>query len=339
MYYLQGGLGEDLRLKPVLLTSVIAILCATALDAASFELCPLKVYADPGDFNVRVPLILDSSEDVGAWEILVSYDTTGVEITRVEVVDSVRAVDPQGDTLTWFHSSWSGDPTARPEYLSFVPNADGHPDRVRIIAIMDMVPEPVVPPISMGEDIVLFCFIFDVSPSWQGEEILITFETELCKDNTLTDATGYLTWGPDTASADPATCPQRPDTMRVIRLMSGPGIGTPQSVQDDEMVVPDPKPLLGEVFPNPSGGRTTIPYYLPPGASAQITVWDSQGRQKKTLLHGRRSETSGAVSWDGTDDHGIPLPSGVYFCKILLYSGASDRPTRLEQTRKLVLLR
>jgi hypothetical protein len=332
-------LGEDLRLKATLFTSVVLALFSTAFAVESFEVRPLKVYADPGEFNVRVPLALSSSDEVGAWEILVSYDTLGGEITRVEAVDSIRALDPLGDTLAWFHSSWSGDPTSRPEYLSFVPDADGHPDRVRVIAIMDMVPPPIVPPVSVGENIILFCFVFNVNPSWQGDDLFITFEAEQCKDNTLTDASGYLTWGPDTASADPSTCPQRDDTMRVVQLTSGPAIGVPQSVESEETITPDSKPLLGRVFPNPFRRTVTIPYHLPPNGSIRLTIWDSGGRLQKTLLQGRDSGLPGSVRWDGTDDHGRLLPSGVYYCRALVYLNEGNEPVRLQQTKKLLMVR
>ena len=127
--------------------------------------------------------------------------------------------------------------------------------------------------------------------------------------------------------------------MRVIRLNSGAGIVRTESVQDDEYLTTPSQPFFGEISPNPFRDLTTIPYHLPPHTSAQVTVWGADGRRKRILLEGSQHSVSGVVRWDGTDDNGVALPSGVYFLRIVVTSETAGMISHLRQTKKLVLVR
>ncbi|MBC7186846.1 MAG: S8 family serine peptidase [Calditrichaeota bacterium] len=82
-------------------------------------------------------------------------------------------------------------------------------------------------------------------------------------------------------------------------------------------------------YPNPFVQSTVIRYEFPEDkAPSEITIaiFDARGRQVRTIRGGRSY-----VVWDGRDDSGAALASGVYFCR-LRGGGYSD-------VRKLVLLR
>lgn len=56
-----------------------------------------------------------------------------------------------------------------------------------------------------------------------------------------------------------------------------------------------------------------IHYTFPaPGNVAYITAFDSRGRAVRSIIAGSLCGTSGAYRWDGLDNSGAPLPSGVY---------------------------
>jgi hypothetical protein len=70
-------------------------------------------------------------------------------------------------------------------------------------------------------------------------------------------------------------------------------------------------------YPNPfvpSRGPTTVAFYLPEPADVTLEVYSMMGRLVTRLLNGRRLETGlhQDVSWDGSNDLGERVLSGVY---------------------------
>jgi hypothetical protein len=89
---------------------------------------------------------------------------------------------------------------------------------------------------------------------------------------------------------------------------------------------------LGQNFPNPFNPTTVIEHTVREGVHARLTVYDSSGRLVRTLVDEASMEGGPrAAAWDGTDDAGRPLSSGVYFAR-LEAAGESV-------TRKMVLLK
>ncbi|MDX1661920.1 MAG: S8 family serine peptidase, partial [Gemmatimonadota bacterium] len=95
---------------------------------------------------------------------------------------------------------------------------------------------------------------------------------------------------------------------------------------------PDDLALL-QNFPNPfrAGESTTIRFDVPEAAAAStrsldLGVYDVTGRRVTTLRSGDASAGEQAVSWDGTDATGRPVPAGVYV--IRLVAGGHERSVR-----------
>jgi len=91
---------------------------------------------------------------------------------------------------------------------------------------------------------------------------------------------------------------------------------------------------LGQNHPNPFNPQTVIPYELPASARAQrVRLWilDISGRIVRTLVDEDQSGGSHRAQWQGKDDRGESVSSGVYF--YVLDVGGQ----RL--TKKLVLLK
>lgn len=65
-------------------------------------------------------------------------------------------------------------------------------------------------------------------------------------------------------------------------------------------------------YPNPFNPSTTIRYTLLAATRAQLTVYDALGRRVRTLAAGPHEAGSHSVFWDGRDDAGRPVASGVY---------------------------
>jgi len=70
-------------------------------------------------------------------------------------------------------------------------------------------------------------------------------------------------------------------------------------------------------FPNPFNPTTTIRYVVPePGATVRLDVYDLAGRHVRTLASGATAPGEHVAVWDGRDDAGRVVGSGVYFCRI-----------------------
>jgi hypothetical protein len=83
--------------------------------------------------------------------------------------------------------------------------------------------------------------------------------------------------------------------------------------------------------PNPFNPSTTILYEIPSAGRAILQIYDVHGGLVRTLFDLERNAGAGAVTWDGRDDHGGALGSGVYLYR--LTAGGESR------TRKMVLLK
>ncbi len=84
-------------------------------------------------------------------------------------------------------------------------------------------------------------------------------------------------------------------------------------------------------FPNPFNPSTTIAYELPEWSAARLCLFDASGRLVRTLAESEAGPGTHSTVWDGRDDQGRTLPSGVYFCRL------DAGPVTV--TRKLVLLK
>lgn len=84
-------------------------------------------------------------------------------------------------------------------------------------------------------------------------------------------------------------------------------------------------------YPNPFNPTTTIRYALPEAARIRLSVYDLSGRLVRTLVNAAENPGFKQVIWDGRNESGDALSSGVYLYR--LESG------EFVQTRKMLLLK
>lgn len=73
---------------------------------------------------------------------------------------------------------------------------------------------------------------------------------------------------------------------------------------------------LHQNHPNPFNPSTSISYDLPQLADVNLIIYDISGREIKTLIQTTQSAGTYSVQWDGSDDSGEKLSTGVYLCRI-----------------------
>jgi hypothetical protein len=100
-------------------------------------------------------------------------------------------------------------------------------------------------------------------------------------------------------------------------------------VPDD--VTPEPFGLFQNT-PNPFNPKTTIAYSVPDGGGhVTVEVYDVSGRHVRTLVDEFQAAGERSVEWDGTDDGGAPMATGVYFYRLTAPG--------IEESRKMLLLK
>ncbi|MEW6754739.1 MAG: FG-GAP-like repeat-containing protein [Candidatus Latescibacterota bacterium] len=73
---------------------------------------------------------------------------------------------------------------------------------------------------------------------------------------------------------------------------------------------------LGEAWPNPFNGGTVIPFQLAVAGRARLEVYSVTGQRVRRLVAGPRPAGDQQVAWDGRDEAGRPLGSGIYLCRL-----------------------
>lgn len=74
--------------------------------------------------------------------------------------------------------------------------------------------------------------------------------------------------------------------------------------------------ILHQNYPNPFNPVTNIRFTLPEAADVTLTVYDILGREVKTLVNERKAAGKHIVHWDGTDNSGQAVGSGVYYYRL-----------------------
>ena len=135
---------------------------------------------------------------------------------------------------------------------------------------------------------------------------------------TVTDTTGEI-------ASEKFSFTVTPDTLaNAVLPVTLDGVGRPKQT------------LLLQNYPNPFNPETWIPYHLSEAASVTLSVYDTTGQRIRTLSLGFQSagfyqSRSRAAYWDGRNDLGERVSSGVYFYQL---STPSER-----QMKRMVIVK
>ena len=81
--------------------------------------------------------------------------------------------------------------------------------------------------------------------------------------------------------------------------------------------------------PNPFNPLTRFAYTIPRLGLVSFAIYDLRGRLVRTLVTEQQPAGSHTVSWDGRDDRGRTLTSGVYLARLVTSAGTSNRKVTL----------
>ena len=115
-----------------------------------------------------------------------------------------------------------------------------------------------------------------------------------------------------------------------LRIFAGDPLWAAAALSDFKATLPVALHLAPNV-PNPFNPSTTIPYDLPRDGDINLTVYNMVGQKVKTLVNCPATAGHHVAEWDGRDENGRQVSSGVY----LLHLKARGATV----TRKILLLK
>ncbi|MBA4313158.1 MAG: hypothetical protein C0417_11075 [Chlorobiaceae bacterium] len=88
---------------------------------------------------------------------------------------------------------------------------------------------------------------------------------------------------------------------------------------------------VSQNYPNPFNPSTTIEYSTPIKTEVQVNIFNEIGQLVRNLYNGVVESGNYSLSWDGKDNNGLSLSSGIYFYQVTVGEDA--------QTKKMILLK
>lgn len=108
-------------------------------------------------------------------------------------------------------------------------------------------------------------------------------------------------------------------------------------IGDEVAVIPDVF-ALHQNFPNPFNPLTAVPYDVPEIADVKIDIYNILGQKVRTLVTGEHEPGFYRAIWNGKNDQGALVTTGVYIYRVTALSKASGE-VAFTKTRKLVLMK
>jgi flagellar hook assembly protein FlgD len=88
---------------------------------------------------------------------------------------------------------------------------------------------------------------------------------------------------------------------------------------------------VAQNYPNPFNLETQFSLSLPAESQVSFVVYNVAGQKVKTLVDNQMSAGTHTITWDGTNESGNVVSSGIYFYKVV----AGDIVT----TKKMILMK
>ena len=73
---------------------------------------------------------------------------------------------------------------------------------------------------------------------------------------------------------------------------------------------------LSQNYPNPFNPETQIKYVIPEQEHVKLTIYNSTGQEIRTLVNNSQSAGSHTVTWNGRNNFGQKVTSGIYLYRL-----------------------
>ena len=85
---------------------------------------------------------------------------------------------------------------------------------------------------------------------------------------------------------------------------------------------------LAQNYPNPFNPTTTIEYSIPQSGNVNLTIWNMAGQKVRTLVNESQAPSYYKIVWDGKNDMGQSVGTGMYFYKLV--SGSYSKIQKMQ---------
>jgi hypothetical protein len=86
------------------------------------------------------------------------------------------------------------------------------------------------------------------------------------------------------------------------------------------------------IYPNPFTNNTDISWQITCAKPVELRIYDAKGSLVRNLYRSTPDAPQPTrIIWDGTDERGNPVPSGIYFCNLIIEN--------TDYSRKIVLIK
>ena len=116
-----------------------------------------------------------------------------------------------------------------------------------------------------------------------------------------------------------------------IEMSPSPGYSNIEGLSTNNSAMIPNKYYLYPNYPNPFNPITSFVYDLPKHSQVKVSIYNTLGREIKTLVNREQNNGSYIIQWDGNDTYGNRVSSGVY----LYHLNANS----FNQTRRMILLK
>jgi len=115
-------------------------------------------------------------------------------------------------------------------------------------------------------------------------------------------------------------------------------VSTTTSVEQVQKLIPT-KFTLEQNYPNPFNPTTTIQYKIPTKSTTKLVVYNLLGEKVATLVDEEQQAGVYSVIWNGKDDSGNNVASGIYLYRLEAGDPSIGSGPRFVQVKKLALVR
>ena len=307
------------------------------------------------DFDSRDPATLHNiSDELTASDSVVIVEVRDGNNLPFEGVPVTFSVTSGGGTLSVTDTATDSQGRAQSQ-LNF--GSDGTPNRVEVSAagieerltfeaVSDTEPPRVAADVNGDESVNILDLVFVASRL--GEQG-VDLAADVNADGVVNILDLVLVAGMfGDAAAAPSVHPQAFETFTAVQVQTWLTEAASLAVTDAIMkrgiltlerlaasLKPAETALLAN-YPNPFNPETWIPYRLAEDAVVTLTIYDANGQAVRRLDLGHRTAAvyerqSNAIYWDGRNEDGERVTSGVYFYQL----SAGD----YSATRKMVILK
>ncbi len=103
-------------------------------------------------------------------------------------------------------------------------------------------------------------------------------------------------------------------------------------VFSEDNTIPEAEYSLNQNYPNPFNPTTTISFNIPEDSQIDLSIYNVRGQKIKILARGNTPKGLYSIIWNGDNDEGNAVGSGIYFYKLQVNGEVKD-------VRKCLLLR